>query len=73
MEFLEFAKMFASDESFKAVGLVILWQMKTEMKSMKEAINTLASKMSLHEIKQDERWSNHETRLVKVESHMEVQ
>ncbi len=67
MEIIDFIKLFTSDESFKTVGLVILWQMRGEMKSMKEAIRSLTDKMAEHEKRQDERWSNHESRLIKVE------
>lgn len=66
-----------ADESFKTVGLIILWQMRAEMKAtkeeiklMKDAIKDVTERMASHEAKQDERWNNHETRLIKVESKM---
>jgi hypothetical protein len=62
-----FKDFFMADESFKTVGLIILWQMRGEMKSMKDAIKSLTEKMDQHERRQDERWSNHESRLIKVE------
>lgn len=67
---MEFA---LADESFKVVGLVILWQMRTEMKMIKDAVKDLTVKMADHEKQQDARWNNHEKRLSQLEKGCPVQ
>lgn len=69
MEISTLMELALSDESFKTVGLVILWQMRGEIKQMKDAIAALTVKMAKHEDEQDRRWSDHEFRLREIEKY----
>lgn len=67
MEISTLIELAMSDESFKTVGLIILWQMRGEIKQVKDAIKALTEKMAQHEQEQDQRWADHEMRLKRIE------
>jgi hypothetical protein len=68
MEFQTFVDLALAEESFKTVGLIILWQMRGELKQLKVAMKDLADKLANHEIMQEQRFSNHESRLKTIET-----
>jgi hypothetical protein len=63
----ELLKLVLSDESFKAVGLMILFSLKGEVKQLKVSVQSLTERLGSVEEKQTARFERLEDRVERIE------
>lgn len=72
MDYMAIVELVFSDKSAKVIALLIGLWMKKDFNAMKSAVENLTKQLAIHETKQEGRHADHEKRIIKVETKLEL-